>query len=84
MPRIGVYPLLQSAPGPLRLASVSDNRQSEKLFSEQLKRQVIEQELADVTEDEKEAAQHQRRAEKAEYLRRKLEQRAKSERRDRS
>jgi len=46
----------------------------------QARRAAEEQELADAATDAEEAAQHERRAEKAQYLREKLEQRAESER----
>jgi hypothetical protein len=53
---------------------------TQELRIEQLQREATERERADAALDEDEADQHERRAEKATYLREKLEQRADSER----
>jgi hypothetical protein len=49
---------------------------TEELREEQARRERVELEQAESTDDEVLAAQHQRRAEKARYLRRKLDERA--------
>jgi hypothetical protein len=54
---------------------------TEELRAVQLQREASEAEQAQSAPDEQETAQHQRRADKARYLREKLEQRAESERR---
>jgi hypothetical protein len=57
-----------------------DHRQSEELRDDQLKREATEEERARSAADEQETAQHERRAQKARYLREKLEERVDSER----
>jgi hypothetical protein len=52
---------------------------TEELRKAQLQREVAERERAGAAVDEEELSQHERRAEKAAYLRRKLEERAESE-----
>jgi hypothetical protein len=59
---------------------MSDEKQTEHLKTGQLEREKTEEHLAVTSEGEHEAAQHERRAEKAHYLRRKLEEREASER----
>jgi hypothetical protein len=59
---------------------MADGDQTRGLKREQLEREQRESELAGSTEDEHESAQHERRADKAHYLRRKLEEREQSER----
>jgi hypothetical protein len=54
--------------------------ETEELKKLQLQREAEEQERAKAAPDEPETAQHERRADKARYLREKLEQRAASER----
>jgi hypothetical protein len=51
-----------------------------RLKVQQRQREVAEQQLAGSAGEEEEAAQHERRAEKASYLRAKLEERERSER----
>ena len=58
---------------------MSDEEDTEELRKAPLQREMAEQELAGAAVDEEELSQHQRRAEKAAYLRRKLEERAESE-----
>jgi hypothetical protein len=58
---------------------MSEEGDTEELRKAQLQREMAEQELASAAVDEEELSQHQRRAEKAAYLRRKLEERAESE-----
>jgi hypothetical protein len=53
---------------------------TQELRDEQMRREIEEQTRAHKAQDEEEFAQHERRAEKARYLRGKLEQRAESER----
>jgi hypothetical protein len=53
---------------------------TKELRLEQLRREADEHERADTSLDEDEAEQHERRAEKAGYLREKLEERADAER----
>jgi hypothetical protein len=53
---------------------------TEELKLSQLKREQAERRRASDVPDEDEAAQHERRAEKARYLAEKLEERAESER----
>jgi hypothetical protein len=55
---------------------------TQELRKAQLQREMAEAELAAAARDEEEVAQHQRRSEKAEYLRRKLEEREVSETQD--
>jgi hypothetical protein len=59
---------------------VSDDPITEELKLSQLEREQAERRRARVVPDEDEAAQHERRAEKAKYLAEKLEERAESER----
>jgi hypothetical protein len=54
-------------------------RDTEKLRAEQLQRERSEHDRASHAYDEQDAAQHERRADKARYLREKLEERAESE-----
>jgi hypothetical protein len=53
---------------------------TEELRLTQAERERAERRLADESPEEQETAQHERRADKARYLREKLEQRAESER----
>jgi len=53
---------------------------TQELRLEQLLREATERERAGTSIEEDEAEQHERRAEKASYLREKLEERAKAER----
>ena len=53
---------------------------TQELRLEQRRREADERERADASVEEDEAEQHERRAEKAGYLREKLEQRAEAER----
>ncbi len=57
-----------------------EEQETEELKKRQLQREADEQERARSAPDEEETAQHERRADKARYLREKLEQRAASER----
>lgn len=59
---------------------MTDEHQTEELKLTQLQREAAERRRARSAPDEEEAAQHERRAEKAHYLREKLEERAESER----
>ncbi len=59
---------------------MTDEHQTEELKLTQLEREAAERRRAQSAPDEEEAAQHERRAEKAHYLREKLEERAESER----
>lgn len=59
---------------------MSEDPKTEELRLEQQRREDDERTRAETTPDEDEAAQHDRRAEKARYLREKLEERAQSER----
>ena len=58
-----------------------EQRKTEELKIVQAEREAAEREAAESPIDEDEFAQHERRAEKARYLREKLEQREESERR---
>jgi hypothetical protein len=58
---------------------MDDEPDTQELRKAQLQREMAEAELAQSARDEEEFAQHQRRAEKAEYLRKKLEEREASE-----
>ena len=58
---------------------MDDERLTEELRIDQEQREARERELARSTGEENEVAQHERRADKAEYLRRKLEEREASE-----
>ena len=53
---------------------------TDELRLEQFRREKSEHERAEGALDEEEAGQHERRAQKASYLRRKLEERARAER----
>jgi hypothetical protein len=57
---------------------MAQDRDTQRLREEQRSREKAEEKLARVVPEE--AAQHRRRAEKSRYLRRKLEERAASER----
>jgi hypothetical protein len=59
---------------------VDDERETEELAEAQRQREVREKDQARTAADEHEAAQHERRAEKARYLRKRLDERAQSER----
>jgi hypothetical protein len=61
---------------------VTDEPDTEELKQTQLEREQAERRRADTVPDDDEAAQHERRADKARYLAEKLEERAESERRD--
>jgi hypothetical protein len=58
---------------------MSDEHDTEQLRAVQQDRAAAERRRAAQAEDEEEAAAHERRADKAEYLREKLEERADSE-----
>lgn len=58
-----------------------EQHKTEELKIVQAEREAAEREAARSSPDEDEVAQHERRADKARYLREKLEQRAESERR---
>jgi hypothetical protein len=60
---------------------VADDPNTEELRLTQLEREEAERRRARSVPDEDEAAQHERRADKARYLAEKLEERAESERR---
>jgi hypothetical protein len=59
---------------------MTDEHKTEELKVIQSEREVAEREQAESALDEDEAAQHDRRADKARYLKEKLEERAESER----
>jgi hypothetical protein len=59
-----------------------EDRDTEELRAEQLTRELEEQARAHAAPRDDEAAQHERRADKAHYLRQKLDERAASERED--
>jgi hypothetical protein len=59
---------------------VDPDPHTEELRLTQADRERAERRLADESPEEQETAQHERRADKARYLREKLEQRAESER----
>jgi hypothetical protein len=59
---------------------MSDDLTTEDLKALQLEKEKTEEELARKAPEETEAAQHERRADKARYLREKLKQREQSER----
>jgi hypothetical protein len=59
---------------------MDDEPDTQELRAEQLKRAMQEDRLANASGEEEEVAQHERRADKARYLRDKLEQREASER----
>jgi hypothetical protein len=58
---------------------MTDKRQTEELQKTQSEREAAERGRARTVSDEHETAQHERRADKADYLRRKLDERAESE-----
>jgi hypothetical protein len=58
---------------------MSNEEDTQELRKAQLQRELAEKKLASASVDEEELSQHQRRAEKAAYLRGKLEERAESE-----
>ena len=60
---------------------VADEPDTEELNLAQLEREQAERRRAKSVPDQDEAAQHERRADKARYLAEKLEERAESERR---
>jgi hypothetical protein len=60
---------------------MDDDPTTEELRISQLKREAAERREAEAAGALPEAEQHERRAEKADYLRRKLEERAEAERR---
>lgn len=60
---------------------MSDDPTTQELRIEQLRREVEERRLAEDTPSEDETAQHGRRAERAAYLRARLDERAEAERR---
>lgn len=57
-----------------------EQHKTEELKIVQVEREAAEREQAESALDEDEAAQHERRADKARYLKEKLEERAESER----
>lgn len=59
---------------------VGSEGDTEKLRAEQVSRELEESRRAQDAQSEEDSAQHGRRAEKARYLREKLEERAESER----
>lgn len=59
---------------------MSEDPETAELKRVQTKREAVERESAREAPDEDEAAAHERRAEKANYLRQKLDERAESER----
>jgi hypothetical protein len=59
---------------------VDEDREAAELREQQRERERHEAELARASQDPDETAQHERRADKAAYLREKLEQREQSER----
>ena len=61
---------------------MTDEPDTEALKQAQLEREQAERRRAETVPDDDEAAQHERRADKARYLAEKLEERAESERRD--
>jgi len=63
------------------LAMADEHHKTEELKIIQTEREADERERARSAQDEDEVAQHERRADKAHYLRKKLEEREQSERR---
>ena len=61
---------------------MTDEPDTEALRHAQIEREQAERRRAETVPDDDEAAQHERRADKARYLAEKLEERAESERRD--
>lgn len=75
-----MYTSVWTGDGAATLFHVSrENPDVEELRAEQQARERAERELAQEPPVDEEAAQHERRAEKAQYLREKLEERAESE-----
>ena len=62
------------------MPGAEDDPTTEELRIEQAGREAEERERADAAESPDETDQHERRAEKADYLRRKLEERSDAER----
>jgi hypothetical protein len=62
------------------LRRMHEDPDTQELRLNQLERELAERQLAEAAPEEEEAAQHERRAEKANYLREKLGERAQSER----
>jgi hypothetical protein len=60
---------------------MTEEPDTRELREAQQRREAEEEELASRAPDEEESAQHERRADKARYLKQKLEQREESERR---
>jgi len=58
-----------------------DEPTTQELKEDQRRREAAERHQAETASDEHETAQHERRAEKADYLREKLQEREESERR---
>jgi DNA-binding transcriptional regulator GbsR (MarR family) len=71
-----------AAPEALVFASVDEQPDARELREIQQQRERVEDQLASSAVDEEEQLAHQRRAEKASYLRRKLEEREASQRQD--
>lgn len=59
---------------------MTDEREAERLREEQVRRFSSERRQAETADDESEAAQHDRRAERAGYLAEKLDERATADR----
>jgi hypothetical protein len=60
---------------------MKEERVTQQLQDAQVKREAAEREHAKAAPDPQETAEHERRADKARYLREKLDERAESERR---
>lgn len=69
-----------SRPPSATVRPVDSDPDTEELRIIQAKREQAERSLAEEAPEEDETAQHERRADKARYLQRKLEERAESER----
>ncbi len=67
-------------PGSGIIARMTEEQDTSELKQLQQEREEAESDQAETAATDDEAAQHQRRAEKAAYLRQKLEERAESER----
>jgi SAM-dependent methyltransferase len=82
---IYVYERVEDFPAATRASTATlihvsrEDPDTEELRAEQLARERAERELAQDPPQEEETAQHERRADKAKYLREKLEERAESE-----
>lgn len=76
----GLHPARRSPPGRAIIRGVTEEQDTQELRKIQAQRQEAESEHAASAPTEDEAVQHQRRADKAAYLREKLEERAESER----